>query len=102
MKQTSLVQTLVIGGVLLSVRWASAFTLGIALDDFLTQFETAVVGLGLIVGLVGLLGWVGSLFDNPFSHILSGSPAFLLKAGLLGGGTTILGAMGLVSGALVP
>ena len=102
MRKATVVQAVVVGGVLVSVRIASAASLGIALDTFLTQFETFVVGLGLIMGLVGLAGYIGSLFDNPFSHILAGSIGFFTKAGLLGGGTTILGALGLVSGALVP
>ena len=40
--------------------------------------------------------------DNPFSHILGGSISFFTKAGLLGGGTIIMGLLGLVSGATLP
>ena len=47
--------------VLVSVRLSYAGALGIPLDGFLTQFQTFVVGLGLIIGLVGLVGYVGSL-----------------------------------------
>jgi len=72
---------IVVGGlVVLSARASFAGALGIPLDGFLTQFQTVVVGLGLIMGLVGLTGYVGSLFDNPFSHILAGSVGFFTKA----------------------
>src|SRR5437667_2637938 len=85
--------------VLFSVRASWAGGLGIPLDGFLTQFQTFVVGLGLIMGLVGLTGYVGSLFDNPFSNILAGSVGFFTKAGLLGGGVVLMGLLGLVGGA---
>jgi hypothetical protein len=49
--------------------------------------------------LVGLTGYVGSLMDNPFSNILAGSVGFFTKAGLLGGGVTLLGLVGLIGGA---
>lgn len=81
---------------------SDAGALGIPLDGFLARFITFVVGTGLIVGLVGLLGFIGSLFDNPFSTILSGSISFFMKAGLLGGGTVILTSIGLVGGGMLP
>jgi hypothetical protein len=84
---------------LLSAQTSFAAGLGIPLDGFLTTFQTFVVGLGLIMGLVGLVGYVGSLFDNPFSNILAGSIGFFTKAGLLGGGTVLMGLLGLVGGA---
>ncbi len=62
--------------VLLSARVSAAGALGIPLDGFLTQFQTFVVGLGLIMGLVGLTGYVGSLFDNPFRHSVNIKPEF--------------------------
>ena len=85
--------------VLLSARASYAGALGIPLDGFLTQFQVFVVGLGLIMGLVGLTGYVGSLFDNTFSNILAGSIGFFTKAGLLGGGGVLMGLLGLVGGA---
>jgi hypothetical protein len=85
--------------VMLSARASFAGALGIPLDGFLTQFQTFVVGLGLIMGLVGLTGYVGSLFDNPFSNILAGSVGFFVKGGLLGGGVVLMGLLGLVGGA---
>jgi hypothetical protein len=85
--------------VLFSAQTSFAAGLGIPLDGFLTTFQTFVVGLGLIMGLVGLVGYVGSLFDNPFSNILAGSIGFFTKAGLLGGGTVLMGLLGLVGGA---
>ncbi len=89
------------GLVLLRAQASVAAGLGIPLDGFLTTFQTWVVGLGLIMGLVGLVGYVGALFDNPFAHILSGSLGFFTKAGLLGGGTVLMGLLGLVGGALL-
>src|SRR5439155_14614637 len=82
------------------VRTAEAGGFGIAgLDAFLTTFALGVTGLGVVVGGVGLVGYVGSLMDNPFSPILSGSINFFTKAGILGGGTAMLGTLGLVAGA---
>ncbi len=95
-------RTVVLGisvGLLLSARASWAGALGIPLDGFMTQFQTFVVGLGLIIGLVGLTGYVGSLMDNPFSNILAGSVGFFSKAGLLGGGVVLMGLLGLVGGA---
>src|SRR2546425_9001756 len=86
------------GLVLLSAQASFAAGLGIPLDGFLSQFQTWVIGLGLIMGLVGLTGYVGAQFDNPFSHILAGSVGFFTRAGLLGGGTVLLGLMGLGGG----
>jgi hypothetical protein len=86
--------------LLAGVRLASAAGFGIAgLDGFLTTFSTGVTGAGVVVGGVGLLGYVGSLMDNPFSTILSGSVNYFTKAGILGGGTAMLGTLGLTQGA---
>jgi hypothetical protein len=85
--------------LLAGVHAASAGGFGIAqLDAFLTTFLTGVTGLGVLVGSVGLVGYVGSLMDNPFSTILSGSIGFFTKAGILGGGTAMLTGLGLVTG----
>ena len=92
----------VLGLVVLGAWGVEAASLGIPLDSFLTQLETFVIGMGMIVGMVGLIGYIGSLMDNPFSHILGGSISFFTKAGLLGGGTIIMGLVGLVSGATLP
>jgi hypothetical protein len=89
----------VVMGTVLSARLSFAGALGIPLDGFLTSFQAWAVGLTLLIGLVGLIGWIGSLMDNPFSNILAGSIGFFSKAGLLGGGVTLLGLMGLVGGA---
>lgn len=96
------VMTWAVLGIVGSAQAGWCGSLGIPLDAFLMQFQTFVVGIGLVVGLVGLLGYVGSLYDNPFSHILAGSIGFFTKSGLLGGGTFILGALGLVSGGVLP
>lgn len=81
---------------------AHAATLtGIQLGAFVEQFQAFVTGLGLIVGLIGLLGYIGSLLDNPFSNILAGSVGFFTKAGLLGGGTAMLTFLGLSGGAVL-
>src|SRR5262252_10476994 len=75
--------------------WAAG--LGIPLDGFLTTFTTWVIGLGFLIGIVGLAGWIGSHMDNSYSPLLAGSVGFFTKAGLLGGGTAIFTAMGLVA-----
>jgi hypothetical protein len=91
--------TLAVYGGVLGVQTAAAGGFGIAgLDSFLTTFATGVTGLGVVIGGVGLAGYVGSLMDNPFSTILSGSINFFTKAGILGGGTVMLGALGLAAG----
>lgn len=85
---------------LVGTRVASAAGFGIpGLDTFLTQFTTGVQGIGITVGGVGLVGYVGSLMDNPFSTILSGSINFFTKAGILGGGTAMLTTLGMTAGA---
>lgn len=81
-------------------RGATAGGFGIpSLDGFMTNFGTGVTGAGVYVGGVGLVGYVGSLMDNPFSTILSGSINYFTKAGILGGGTAMLGSLGLTGGA---
>ena len=85
--------------VLLMPLVSHAGGLGIPLDGFLGQLQTFVIGCGMVVGLVGLLGYVGSLMDSPFQPIMAGSVSYFTKAGLLGGGVTMLGALGLVAGA---
>jgi hypothetical protein len=86
--------------LLAGIRLASAAGFGIAgLDQFLNTFSTGVTGAGVVVGGVGLLGYVGSLMDNPFSTILSGSVNYFTKAGILGGGTAMLNTLGLAAGA---
>jgi len=99
-RQWTIVGTLVLSMLLLQGQ-AHAAAMGIPLDAFLQQFQLFVVGLGLVMGLVGLTGYVGSLFDNPFSNILAGSIGFFSKAGLLGGGTILLGLVGLTGGAVL-
>ena len=47
--------------LLLAAQPVMAAGLGIPLDGFIGTFETFVTGLGLVVGLVGLTGYVGSL-----------------------------------------
>jgi hypothetical protein len=62
-------------------RTAHAGGFGIAgLDAFLTTFATGVTGMGILIGAVGLAGYVGSQMDNPFSTILAGSINFFTKA----------------------
>jgi hypothetical protein len=91
---------LVGSALLYGVRTASAGGFGIAgLDAFLATFATGVTGMGILIGGVGLAGYVGSLMDNPFSTILAGSINFFTKAGILGGGTAMLGTLGLAAGA---
>jgi hypothetical protein len=90
----------VISALGFGVRTAAAGGFGIAgLDAFLTTFATGVTGMGILIGGVGLAGYIGSQMDNPFSTILAGSINFFTKAGILGGGTAMLGTLGLVAGA---
>ena len=74
-----------------------------ALAAFGSATTRSLAGAGqfFVMGLVGLVGYIGSLMDNPFSNILSDSISFFSKAGLLGGGTVLLAALGLVGGALL-
>jgi hypothetical protein len=98
-KWGTVVTTLAVYSGVVGVQTAAAGGFGIAgLDSFLTTFSTGVTGLGVVIGGVGLAGYVGSLMDNPFSTILSGSINFFTKAGILGGGTVMLGALGLAAG----
>ena len=72
---------LALSALVFGVRTASAGGFGIAgLDAFLTTFATGVTGIGLLIGGVGLAGYVGSQMDNPFSTILAGSINFFTKA----------------------
>jgi len=95
----SLGSTIIVSAVMLAAKSGLAAGLGIPLDGFIGTMETAVTGMGLVVGTVGGIGYVGGLMDNPFSTILAGSVGFFTKAGILGGMTTLLGTLGLVGGA---
>ena len=71
----------VIAALTVGVRSAAAGGFGIAgLDAFLTTFATGVTGMGILIGGVGLAGYIGSQMDNPFSTILAGSINFFTKA----------------------
>jgi hypothetical protein len=97
-----LVIVMVTGALSLMLRrQAFAGGLGIPLDAFISTFVLFVQGLGLVLGTVGLAGWIASLFDNPFSTLLAGSVGFFTKAGMLGGGLVILPQLGLVAGAVL-
>jgi|Tabmets5t2r1_1033131.scaffolds.fasta_scaffold77203_3 hypothetical protein len=98
-QQRLLIVTVLATTVGLAVGEVHAAGLGIPLDGFLTTFLTWVLGLGLLIGTIGLAGWITSMFDNPFSTLLAGSVGYFTKAGLLGGGTVILPLLGLVGGA---
>jgi hypothetical protein len=72
---------LAVYALIFGVRTASAGGFGIAgLDAFLTTFATGVTGMGILIGGVGLAGYIGSQMDNPFSTILAGSINFFTKA----------------------
>ena len=102
MKRTIIAWAILVGLVVMSAQTAQAASLGIALDDFLAQFQAFIVGLGMLLGIAGLSAWIYSALDSQYGGLLSGSISFFVKAGLLGGGLTILGAVGLVSGAVLP
>src|SRR2546423_15506055 len=70
-----------IAALTIGVRGAEAGGFGIpGLDAFLTTFATGVTGMGVLIGGVGLAGYIGSQMDNPFSTILAGSINFFTKA----------------------
>jgi hypothetical protein len=59
--QQWVVRGLGVGAVLSLAALSEAAGLGIALDGFIGQFQTFLVGLGLVMGMAGLVGYVGSL-----------------------------------------
>jgi hypothetical protein len=87
--------------LLLASSTAQAFGLGIALDGFLTTLETSITGLGLLVGLIGCVGMTVAKMENAYSQFFSGYLNLFTAAGILGGGATIFGTLGLVSGAVL-
>jgi hypothetical protein len=87
-------------GILLSfVVQAESAAMGIPLDAFLNTYTTFIVGTGLVVGLAGLTGWILAQMENEYGNMFAGGIRFFGKAGLLGGGTVMLTALGLVGGA---
>jgi len=78
---------------------AQAFNLGIALDGFMTTLETSVTGAGLLIGLIGGAGMVVAKLENAYGQFFSGFLNYFVTAGILGGLATILGVLGLTSGA---
>jgi hypothetical protein len=71
----------VVAAASMGVRTAAAGGFGIpGLDAFLTNFALGVTGMGVVIGGVGLAGYIGAQMDNPFSTILSGSINFFTKA----------------------
>src|SRR5882672_4425473 len=94
-KGLSLALVLLLGSVTSSL----AGGLGIPLDGFLTQWQGWVIGLGIILFITGLAGWAGEKFNTPYQPMLAGSMGIFTTAGLLGGGLTIAGLMGLTAGA---
>ena len=82
LRQWSMVSSpVVMAAVTIGARSAAAGGFGIpGLDAFLTTFATGVTGMGILIGGVGLAGYIGSQMDNPFSTILAGSINFFTKA----------------------
>ena len=100
-KRSKTVGVVVLLGVCLVARQAHAFSLGIALDGFLGDLETAMVSLGLVAFLAGGIGTIVAMTENAYAQFLSGYLSLFVKGGILGGLSTIGGALGLVSGALL-
>ena len=78
-----------------------AFGLGIPLDGFITTVETSMVGLGIPLGLAGGVSFIVSKFDQTYGPMLSGYIPYFVAGGVLGGLSTILGTIGLTSGAVL-
>jgi hypothetical protein len=97
-RQGGIVLLLLLGTV--GSSWAGG--LGIALDGFITQFQTFVQGLGILIGTVGLAGYVVSQLNNPFGHLLAGSINYFVTAGLFGGVLTLMPLLGLIGGGTIP
>jgi hypothetical protein len=77
--------------------------LGIPLDAFLTQWQTWVIGIGIVLFITGLAGWAGEKFNTPYQPMLAGTMSLFTNAGLLGGGLVLAGLLGLaVGGATLP
>lgn len=91
-----------LGVSILGGRYAFGGSLGIPLDSFLLQFTTFVTGTGLLIGLIGATGWALAHLGHTQNTFLQGSVNLFGTAGILGGATTIMGALGLVSGAVLP
>jgi hypothetical protein len=87
--------------LLLMTTSVEAAGLGVPGDAFLNTFSLWVVAAGFTVGLVGLAGWIASSMDYG-QQLLAGSMGWITRGMFLGGGTVILGAMGLVGGAVLP
>jgi hypothetical protein len=85
--------------LLLATASAQAFGLGIPLDGFITQLETSVTGTGMVIGLIGGAGMIMAKMENSYSPLFANFLSYFVNAGILGGLVTILGAVGLVTGA---
>ena len=67
-------------------------------STLLSHVTTATTGLGMVVGGVGLAGYIASMMDGPFSNILAGSLSFFVRAAIFGGAAALLGTLALTSG----
>jgi hypothetical protein len=92
----------VVAALVVGVESGMAGGLGIPLDAFLTQWQTWVIGLGIILFITGLAGWAGEKFNTPYQPMLAGSMSLFTNAGLLGGGLVLAGLLGLTAGATLP
>jgi hypothetical protein len=89
--------------LLYGVGTGTAGGLGIPLDQFLSQWQTWVIGLGIVLFITGLAGWAGEKFNTPYQPMLAGTMSLFTNAGLLGGGLVLAGLLGLaVGGATLP
>src|SRR5262245_9479538 len=84
------------------VNTGTAGGLGIPLDAFLSQWQTWVIGLGIVLFITGLAGWAGEKFNTPYQPMLAGTMSLFTNAGLLGGGLVLTGLLRLTAGATLP
>jgi hypothetical protein len=92
-----------LAALVFGVKTGMAGGLGIPLDAFLTQWQTWVIGIGIVLFITGLAGWAGEKFNTPYQPMLARTMSLFTNAGLLGGGLVLAGLLGLaVGGATLP
>lgn len=91
-----------LAGLVFGVESGMAGGIGIPLDGFLGQWQAWVIGLGVVLFITGLAGFIGEKFNTPYQPMLAGTMTMFVNAGLFGGGLVFAGLVGLVTGATLP